>query len=77
MAELSEKKLVRLSGLWPRRKKNGQEYYCGSISETCNVYLFEGKETGSNKPRYVLYLGRTAVDPAEAERQERPWDAED
>jgi hypothetical protein len=58
--EVNERDLVRLTGIWKRKTKDGREYFAGSISRTANVYLFPSRQREGNRPEFILYFGQSS-----------------
>lgn len=50
--------LIKITGLWKRKSRNGGTYLRGNINQSCALMIFPTKKdgsAGSNGPDYVAY----------------------
>lgn len=49
--------LLKLTGLWRRRKPDGTEFYSGNLSSGVRVLVFPNTfSSGDRDPEFILYL---------------------
>jgi len=49
--------LIKLTGLWERKSKDGKVYYSGNLSTTAKVLLFKNDNKKNDRgPDLALYL---------------------
>ena len=70
MAEVNERDLVRVTGLWKRRTKNGKEYYAGPLTKTSTMFVFPAFQREHGKPEWIVYLGKPGAGSSGEEEQE-------
>lgn len=50
---------IKLSGLWYREDRNGQQYLGASVSDTSSLIVFKEKKYSDNSPDYAAFLRST------------------
>jgi hypothetical protein len=49
--------LVRITGLWEGRTKDGDEYFSGRLTPTSRLLIFRNnRKEGANPPDFVCYI---------------------
>jgi hypothetical protein len=50
--------MIRLTGLWKNKSKDGKTYYSGQLNKHCKVLIFPNynKDPNSNQPDFELCI---------------------
>ena len=66
--------LIKLTGLWEKKSKDGKVYYSGNLSSTAKVLLFKNDNKKNERdPDLALYLTR----PGKKLQLEKPVEPEE
>lgn len=63
--------MIRVSGLWKSKDKQGRTFYSGTVNKTSKVLIFPVRNrTNDTQPEFELYIAPNTSDPALAQLPE-------